>query len=621
MIDSQGSQTTPMSDHPVKVIRGDILIVDDTPQNLRLLSDILAQEAYQVRQALSGKMALMAIRAVIPDLVLLDIMMPDMDGYTICQMLKADPTTAHIPVIFLSALSDGLDKAKAFSMGGADYIAKPFQLEEVLARVQNQMALRAAELRNQQLQDELEARVRERTRQLEIANQELCREVLERKLLQNKLLEIAHHDPLTGLPNRVLFIEQLRQALDAIAVDATTRFSVLFLDCDRFKIVNDSLGHFVGDQLLIAIAQRLTNILGPYHTLARLSGDEFAVLLSTGDTDRAIAIVEQILAAFTQPFQLEQHEVFITVSIGIAIGHADYRQPEHILRDADMAMYRAKAAGKMQYQIFDPALHEVALQRLQLEIDLRKAIYQQELVVHYQPIIAMHTGRIVGFESLVRWLHPQRGLVSPNMFIPIAEETGLITQIGYWVLHHSCQQLRQWQDECLTERPLTMSVNLSARQFAQPDLVEKIDEILAETQLDPHCLKLEITESAIMENAQAAAVLLQKLRARHIQLSIDDFGTGYSSLSYLHSFPVDTLKIDRSFVQQMDGKSADSGLVPLIINIAHKMGMNVVAEGIETPEQSVQLKGFNCDFGQGFLFSKPLESEKAKNLILSNPHW
>src|SRR5579883_2078171 len=621
MIDSQGSQTTPMSDHPVKVIRGDSLIVNDTPQNLRLLSDILAQEAYQVRQALSGKMALMAIRAVIPDLVLLDIMMPDMDGYTICQMLKADPTTAHIPVIFLSALSDGLDKAKAFSMGGADYIAKPFQLEEVLARVQNQMALRAAELRNQQLQDELEARVRERTRQLEIANQELCREVLECKLLQNKLLEIAHHDPLTGLPNRVLFIEQLRQALDAIAVDATTRFSVLFLDCDRFKIVNDSLGHFVGDQLLIAIAQRLTNILGPYHTLARLSGDEFAVLLSTGDTDRAIAIVEQILAAFTQPFQLEQHEVFITVSIGIAIGHADYRQPEHILRDADMAMYRAKAAGKMQYQIFDPALHEVALQRLQLEIDLRKAIYQQELVVHYQPIIAMHTGRIVGFESLVRWLHPQRGLVSPNMFIPIAEETGLITQIGYWVLHHSCQQLRQWQDECLTERPLTMSVNLSARQFAQPDLVEKIDEILAETQLDPHCLKLEITESAIMENAQAAAVLLQKLRARHIQLSIDDFGTGYSSLSYLHSFPVDTLKIDRSFVQQMDGKSADSGLVPLIINIAHKMGMNVVAEGIETPEQSVQLKGFNCDFGQGFLFSKPLESEKAKNLILSNPHW
>ncbi|MBD2074811.1 EAL domain-containing protein [Phormidium sp. FACHB-592] len=599
-------------------MRADILIVDDTPLNLRLLSNILTKAGYQVRQALSGEMALRAVQALPPDLLLLDIMMPSMDGYTLCQTLKENSATASIPVVFLSALSDGLDKAKAFAVGGADYITKPFHLEEVLARVQNQLALKAAQYDNQQLNAQLEARVKERTHQLEIANRELYREVLERKVLQAQLLEMAHHDALTGLPNRAFFLDRTKQALDAVKADQTSQFAVLFLDCDRFKVVNDSLGHFMGDQLLLAIARRLRALLPTTITLARLGGDEFTMLLPRF-TDQAsvIQIVKQILNAFAQPFQLDQHEVFITASIGIAIGTAEYSLPEHLLRDADMAMYRAKASGSAPFQVFDPTLHQTAIQRLQLEIDLRKALYQQELVVHYQPILALTTSKLVGFEALVRWHHPQKGLVSPAVFIPIAEETGLITQIGHWVLKRSCQQLQQWQAEKRFSAPLTMSVNLSARQFTQPDLVEQIDQILAETQLNPRYLKLEITESAIMRNAEATTSVLQELRKRHIQLSIDDFGTGYSSLSYLHSFPVDTLKIDQSFVQQM-GENADSlGLVPLIINIAQKMGMTVVAEGVETQTQLDHLKALNCDFGQGFFFCKPLEADKISALLAS----
>ncbi len=600
----------------------DILIVDDTPENLRLLSKMLTKEGYNIRKALSGQMALTAVQSVVPDLILLDIMMPNMDGYQVCEKLKADPKTAEIPVVFLSALSDAFDKVKAFGVGGADYITKPFQLEEVLTRVQNQLTLKAAKIQNQQLNAQLEERVKERTHQLELANQELKREISERMLLQEQLLKMALYDALTGLPNRFLFMERLEQALNRAKQHPDHRFAVLFLDCDRFKVVNDSLGHFVGDELLIALARRLEASLTQTDTLARLSGDEFAILLTGIEDINCVTLVaDQILKALSFPFQLKRQEVFINASIGITLSNLNYEQPEYLLRDADTAMYRAKTLGKGQYQIFDAEMHNAAIQVLQLENDLRRAVNQQEFIVHYQPIVALTTGKIVGFEALLRWHHPRQGLISPSLFIPIAEETGLINPIGNWVLREACYQLQQWHHQRLTDYPLTMSVNLSARQFAQPDLIEQIDIILGETQLNPQSLKLEITESVIMKNSQPIKVIFQQLQERQIQLCIDDFGTGYSSLSYLHHFPIDNIKIDRSFISSLSGNSDNLGLISAIMNIAQALKMSVTAEGIETTQQLEQLRVLNCDFGQGYLFSKPLDGKKATNLIKSATQW
>lgn len=600
----------------------DILIVDDTPENLRLLSKMLTKEGYNIRKALNGQMALTAVQSVVPDLILLDIMMPSMDGYQVCKHLKADPRTAEIPVIFLSALSDAFDKVKAFGVGGADYITKPFQLEEVLTRVQNQLTLKAAKIQNQQINAQLEERVKERTHQLELANQELKREISERMLLQEQLLKMALYDALTGLPNRFLFMERLEQALKRAKQHPDYRFAVLFLDCDRFKVVNDSLGHFVGDELLVALARRLEASLNQTDTLARLSGDEFAILLTEIENINSVTLIaDEILKALSFPFQLKRQEVFINASIGITLSNLNYEQSEYLLRDADTAMYRAKTLGKGQYQIFDSEMHNAAIEVLQLENDLRRAVNQQEFIVHYQPIIALTTGKIVGFEALVRWNHPQQGLISPTLFIPIAEETGLINPIGNWVLREACYQLQQWHHQKLTDYPLTMSVNLSVRQFAQPDLIEQIDTILAETQLNPQSLKLEITESVIMKNSQPVKVILQQLQERQIQLCIDDFGTGYSSLSYLHNFPIDNIKIDRSFISSLNGNSDNLGLISAIMNIAQALKMSVTAEGIETAQQLEQLRVLNCDFGQGYLFSKPLDGKNATNLIESATQW
>jgi diguanylate cyclase (GGDEF)-like protein len=590
------------------ITQEDILIVDDTVENLRLLSTMLIKQGYNVRKAINGKMALKAAQAVVPDLILLDVMMPDMDGYQVCQQLKANQQTAEIPVIFLSALSDVIDKVKGFEVGAVDYISKPFQFEEVLVRVQNHIALKLAEREIRQLNAQLEQRVKERTKQLEIANAQL--------------LELALHDALTGLPNRNLFMNCLQQALNRAKEDSVYQFAVLFLDCDRFKIVNDSLGHLIGDELLIAVARRLETSLSQNNTLSRLGGDEFAILLTEiHNLSDAVIIASQILESLSQPFQLQRHEVFLSASIGIALGNFNYNQPEHLLRDADTAMYRAKALGKAQYHLFAPAMHDAARELLLLETDLRRAIAQQEFIIHYQPIVDLSTGTIAGLEALVRWCHPGRGLISPKSFIPVAEETGLIIPIGHWVLQEACRQLHLWHQEHLIDYPLFMSVNLSARQLTQLNLVEQVDEILAQTQLQPQRLKLEITESAIMNNLNTAAVILQQLRERSIGLSIDDFGTGYSSLSYMHSFPVNSLKIDQSFVQRIDANPNSLGLIPTILSIAKTMGMSAIAEGIETTQQLTQLRSLNCNYGQGYLFSKPLEAQKVIDLIASNPCW
>jgi diguanylate cyclase (GGDEF)-like protein len=587
--------------------KANILVVDDMPANLHLLSCLLGKEGYKVRAAINGKLALMAAVNFAPDLILLDIMMPDLNGYEVCKLLKANPKTADIPVIFLSTLDEEVDKTKAFDVGGIDYITKPINLEEVLTKIDYHLAFQAAEKEILRLNFRIKQRVKAHNHHLKNYNSKVAR------LLGDRL---------TGLPNRVSFLQSLEEALNQAKTDSDYRFAVLFLDCDRFKMINNSLGYIVGDELLKALARRLENKLSASDILARIGDDEFAILITEiPDINSATEVAERLLAALTHPFHLREREVFMSTSIGIAWSCPDYTQAEHMLRDADTAMCRAKELGKARYQIFNCALHEKACQFLQLETDLRQAIRQQEFLVYYQPIVNLSTGKIAGLEALLRWKHPTRGLVYPVEFIPVAEETGLITAIGYWVLRESCHQLRRWQKAKLVEENLTISVNVSAHQFTQPNLIKQIDRILAETNLNPQCLKLEITESALMETSQSANTLLQQLRDRQIQLSIDDFGIGYSSLSYLHSLPVNTLKVDKSFVQRLDGSSNNLGIVPAIIFIAQTMKMTVIAEGIETRQQLDQLRALNCHFSQGYLFSQPLIAEEVINLIASQPRW
>ena len=451
-----------------------------------------------------------------------------------------------------------------------------------------------------------------------IAEQERISRVLEET--KEHFRHAAFHDSLTGLPNRAMFTELLKAEMENLKRHREHMFAVLFLDLDRFKNINDSLGHTHGDLLLVAFAERLERALRPVDTLARFGGDEFAILLSgMSDATDAVRVAQRIQDELTQPFVLDKNSAFASSSIGIALSSTGYDRPEDILRDADTAMYRAKENGKARYEVFDHGMHARAVSRLQLESDLRQAVEQKEFCVYYQPIVSLKTGRLAGFEALVRWNHPRRGLVSPADFIPVAEETGLIVPIGEWVLQEACRYLRECQMAHASHRSLSLSVNLSARQVAQPDLLDRIKEALAVSKLSPHCLKLEITESVVMENAEAATVMFKQLRALGVQLSIDDFGTGYSSLSYLHRFPLNYLKIDRSFVSRLTTDN-DNAIVRTISTLARNLGMEVIAEGIETEEQYQQLRMLGCEYGQGYLFSHPVNNDGVAHLLARDAH-
>jgi diguanylate cyclase (GGDEF)-like protein len=451
-----------------------------------------------------------------------------------------------------------------------------------------------------------------------IAEQERISRVLEET--KEHFRHAAFHDSLTGLPNRAMFTELLKAEMEGSKRRNDHLFAVLFLDLDRFKNINDSLGHTHGDLLLVAFAERLERALRPVDTLARFGGDEFAILLSgMHDATDAVRVAQRISEELSQPFVLDKNSAFATASIGIALSSSGYDRPEDILRDADTAMYRAKENGKARYEVFDHAMHARAVSRLQLESDLRQAVEQKEFCVYYQPIVSLETGRLAGFEALVRWNHPRRGLVSPADFIPVAEETGLIVPIGEWVLQEACKHVRKCQLAFPSHRSLSLSVNLSARQVAQADLLDRIKEALASSKLNAHHLKLEITESVVMENAEAAALMFKQLRALGVQLSIDDFGTGYSSLSYLHRFPLNYLKIDRSFVSRLTTDN-DNAIVRTISTLARNLGMEVIAEGIETEEQYQQLKMLGCEYGQGFLFSHPVNAEGVLHLLAQDAH-
>lgn len=440
--------------------------------------------------------------------------------------------------------------------------------------------------------------------------------------IKAQLWRSAFYEPLTGLPNRALFLDNLEQLIARSQQQEIGLFAVLLLQIERFDTVKYSLGHLVADQLISATARRIEQCLQPTDLLARLGSDELAILSKNlKDTDDATKLAEKLHQQLARPFDLDEREVFSTTSIGIALGESTTgtntpsERARDFLRAADIAMHHAKCSGKARQAVFNPKMQEQALGRLTMEADLQRAVERQQLQVHYQPIVCLETRKIIGFEALVRWQHPTRGMVSPAEFIPLAEETGLINLIDRWVLKEACFQLSAWQQIFNTENPLTMSVNLSSVQLSQLGLIERLDQILRETGIAGHSLKLEITESAIMENAKAGTVMLEQLKALGVQLSIDDFGTGYSSLARLHQLPIDTLKIDRSFVSKMGDDSESLEIVRTIITLAHSLEMDVIAEGVETPEESEQLRLLHCEYAQGYYFSKPVDRHVAQALL------
>ncbi len=452
-------------------------------------------------------------------------------------------------------------------------------------------------------------------------------ELMERKKMEAQLRHDAFHDALTGLPNRALFLDRLSHALKLsqrrshlTVANLPEQFAVLFLDLDRFKVINDSLGHLAGDQLLIVVAKRLSDCLRGGDTVARLGGDEFVMLIEeVQDTNDVIEIVERIQVALKVPILIDGNEIFISTSIGIALNSNEYTKADQLLRDADTAMYRAKDQGRERYEIFNPTMHTEALYKLRLENDLRRAIDRQEFRVYYQPIVCLKSRQVIGFEALVRWQHPEQGLVSPAEFIPIAEDAGLIGAIDFWVLQEACSQLRTWQDQFPIAKPLTMNVNLSGRQFTKPDLTSQIEKVLKKTNLNNVNLKIEVTESILIEKTSLATKILTELQERNIQICIDDFGTGYSSLSYLHRFPIHTLKIDQSFISRIDHNPEDGEIVKAIITLGINLGLNVVAEGVETIEQLNFLEINHCHAGQGYYMFKPLEASAVAELLATIP--
>ncbi|HEX2205494.1 MAG TPA: EAL domain-containing protein [Longimicrobium sp.] len=448
-------------------------------------------------------------------------------------------------------------------------------------------------------------------------------DITARRAVEDQLRHDALHDALTGLPNRHLFMERLARAVLQERRRDGYLFAVLFLDLDRFKVVNDSLGHAVGDELLTAVSGRLKGCVRETDTVARFGGDEFAVLLDDiGAVEDALRAADRIQAALAAPVSLSGYEVFTSASIGIALSATAYGRPDHLMRNADMAMYRAKAAGTGRHELFDRAMHALALTRLQMETDLRKGVERSEFSLHYQPVVSLRTGRVAGVEALLRWNHPERGWIPPHDFVPAAEETGLILPIGRRVVADACRQLREWQGTFGWAAELAVSVNLSVKQFSQADLVDQVRHALEESGVDPSLLRLEVTESVLVDNVDAAAATLARLKALGTRIYMDDFGTGYSSLASLHRLPIDALKVDRSFVGRIGGGDPQGAqMVRTVATLARNLDLAVIAEGVEHADQLETLRRLGCEYAQGFLFSPPVDAAGLQALLERNPRW
>mgnify|MGYP002777759915 CR=1 FL=1 len=568
-----------------------ILVIDDDPDNFDVIDTFLGQQGYHLHYASNGRTAIDDLDKFKPDLILLDVMMPEMTGIEVCQWIKAMPEWQAVPIIMVTALATKKNLAECFAAGADDFICKPLDRLELIARVRSMLRIHRQYEQIATFNLQLEAMVEQRTAQLHT---------------------MVFQDALTNLPSRTFLLDKLTD----LFYSGHQSLALIYLDCDQFKMVNGSFGYAVGDQLIIAIAQRLEQYLSPGDVLARMGEDEFCFLVNHIDSPTQLeSLIHNILQGFQANFTVADCEIFMTVCAGATYTRDRHQQPEELLQEADTAMYQAKLRGKGSYQLFQHQMHLEILNRLILENDLQRALKHEEFILYYQPIIHLGTQTLVGFEALLRWQHPERNLVPPGEFIPCMETTGLIVPVGLMSLTQACQQLSTWQQQGWMD--LTLSVNLSTRQFACPSLLADIDHILAETAINPAQLKLEITESAIMDNAEMAIDLAKELRSRQIQISIDDFGTGYSSLAYLHRLPVDSLKIDRSFVSQIQTDNRNYQIVKTIIGLGRQLNLAVIAEGIETSQQLEWLKELDCEFGQGYLFSRPIPATEIEQLYLT----
>jgi len=562
-----------------------ILIVDDELVSRYTVEVLLAQEGYTLVFAESGEDALKKVVELIPDLMLLDVMMPGMDGFELCRRLRANPRLAELPIVMVTALDDRESRLRGIEAGADDFMSKPFDRAELRARVRT------------------------------ITRLNRYRRLIE---TEEQLAYLANYDMLTGLPNRNLLLERLRQTLGR-ASRSHQNVAILALDLDHFQMINDSLGHEAGDNMLREVAQRLTHQVSPEEaTVARLGGDEFVVMFDTNNLVKDVSeMAQRLLDDISLPVTIDNHEMVITASIGISVYPSDGKDAAVLLKNADTAMSRAKAAGKNGYQFFTAEMNKVALKRLVLENQLRKVLAKNELRLYYQPQIEVSSGQLVGVEALLRWQHPKLGLLSPGQFVQVTEEMGLIIPIGEWVLRTACQQNRAWQRAGFP--PLRVSVNVSSRQFQASNLLQMIENALTDSGLNPVYLELELTESLLIDEdndkRNSIFALLRELQGMGVQIAIDDFGTGYSSLSYLKRFPVNTLKIDRSFVKDIGTGDDDAAITSAIIAMAHSLRLSVVAEGVETSEQLAFLQTQQCEFIQGFFFSPPLSVEEITLML------
>lgn len=697
--------------------RGLVLIADDDAATRLMVRAALEQSGFAVAEADNGVQAISAFERHNPEIVLLDVVMPMMDGFEACSAIRKLPNGSEVPILMLTGLDDIESINKAYEVGATDFATKPVnwivlshrvrymlrakyaadELRESKARLASAqrrarlgncewdlesnkvtrseeiyrllgIPMSEGEITNEKFHQfvhpedrdpvirafedtlnnhapySMDFRIIQRDGKIRFAHQQIetvfddhgkavrltgtIQDITERRQAEDQIRFLAYYDNLTQLPNRLLFRERLDYALTR-ARRETTQVAILFLDLDRFKQINDTLGHSTGDSLLEAVATRLQECVRgidpvtrnvpveTHNTLARLGGDEFIIAL--GDITQiedAAKVARRILTALKDPFRLDNNEVFVSSSIGISVFPDDGDNAEALLMNADAAMYHAKDEGRNNYQFYNTSMNEAAFAKLSLENDLRKAVERNELVLYYQPQIDIRSGNIISMEALLRWQHPERGLISPMEFIPLAEETGLIVPIGAWVLQAACVQTKAWHDAGHTM--LSVAVNLSGRQFRENGLIQMVEQVLNDSGLDPEHLELEITESIIMQNAESTINTLNDLKAMGVKLSIDDFGTGYSSLSYLKRFPIDTLKIDRSFVRDITNEEEDEAITKAIIVMAQSLKLSVVAEGVETEQQLAILRKQGCPITQGYLFSKPIPAEQF--LLLLEQH-